>query len=319
MENRSDVFELSSNGTWALKKLDSNESLDSLEETTSQDESIMELEKTEKPKSHRNRNEEKSTKNNSKQKLFQWCHQCKQKHDYVFHCSQDCNKKYCAKCLHRHYNEKESEIDPDNWVCVYCRQLCCCAFCRKKKAKATDTKFESRRGKKRNLSLSGRNKVKKRKLNDHQKEEQTFFADTESSIEQSSSDQNDHDEEIEDEDSQTTQLLKIEATGPPHIVPHPVFRQQIQVANLYKWLKNDFMDSQDIIHGSPGFDEHLPLENFQYKNQQKTKTFEKIFVEEDFVTVDGCQEFPIHWVEDYEMKRDDTSSSTNVWADSLLW
>jgi len=309
MESRSDVFELSSNGTWALK-LDSNESLDSLEES-SQDESVMELEKTEKPQSKRsnNRNEETKTKN-SKQKLFQWCHQCKQKHDYVFHCSQDCNKKYCAKCLHRHYNEKESEIDPDNWVCVYCRQLCCCAFCRKKKAKATDTKFESRRGKKRNLALSGRNKVKRRKLNETQKEEQYFF-DTESSIEQSS-EQND--EEIEDEDAQTTQLLKIEVTGTPDIVP--VFRQ-IQVANLYKWLKNDFMNSQDIIHGSPGFDEHLPLETF-HKNQQKTKTFEKFFVEEDFVAVDGFQEFPVHLAEDIDMRRDDVLSST-VWADSLLW
>lgn len=47
--------------------------------------------------------------------------------------------------------QKESDIDPDNWVCVYCRQLCCCAFCRKKKAKATNTEFESRRGKKRTM------------------------------------------------------------------------------------------------------------------------------------------------------------------------
>jgi len=78
------------------------------------------------------------------------------------------------------------------------------------------------------------------------------------------------------------------------------------------------MNSQDIIHGSPGFDEHLPLETY-HKNQQKTKTFEKFFVEEDFVVVDCFQDFPFaHFVEDHEMKRDDTSSSS-VWADSLLW
>eukprot|EP01127_Copromyxa_protea_P024391 TRINITY_DN9582_c0_g1_i1.p1 TRINITY_DN9582_c0_g1~~TRINITY_DN9582_c0_g1_i1.p1 ORF type:complete len:581 (-),score=121.59 TRINITY_DN9582_c0_g1_i1:148-1671(-) len=95
-------------------------------------------------------------------KSFEWCHQCKQKHDHVFHCTQDCNKKYCSKCLQRHYGEKDSEIDPSTWVCVYCRQLCCCALCRKKKAKLTNTKFESRRGKKRTMRPSLRGFKKRR-------------------------------------------------------------------------------------------------------------------------------------------------------------
>lgn len=96
-------------------------------------------------------------------KPSEWCHQCKQKHDNIFRCcSQDCTKKYCIKCLQRHYGEKETEIDPDNWACVYCRQLCCCACCRKKKAKATNTEFESKRGKKRTMRSRDRDGKRRR-------------------------------------------------------------------------------------------------------------------------------------------------------------
>jgi len=81
-------------------------------------------------------------------KSAMWCHQCKQKHNEVFYCTQNCSKKYCARCVARHYKEKVDEIDTSTWTCYFCRGACICAFCRRKRAKATNSPFESKRGKK---------------------------------------------------------------------------------------------------------------------------------------------------------------------------
>lgn len=77
-----------------------------------------------------------------------WCHQCKQKHDYVLYCTRNCSKKYCTRCVQRHYNEQIEDIEIEQWVCYYCKGVCTCASCRRRRAKETNTKFESHRGKK---------------------------------------------------------------------------------------------------------------------------------------------------------------------------
>jgi len=153
--SRSDLFERSGE-TWGLRS-EQDVSFESDEKCRDEDEDYGEESKIE-PKSRssvgRRGNDSRSF----------WCHQCKQKHYHVYHCAQGCNKKYCGKCLQRHYNEKESDIDPESWVCVYCRDLCTCASCRKKKAKDSNTKFESRRGKKRNARQIQRGGGKRRRL-----------------------------------------------------------------------------------------------------------------------------------------------------------
>jgi len=84
---------------------------------------------------------------------YMWCHQCKQKHGQVIYCSRSCSKKYCTRCVERHYREKVSEIDQSEWICYYCQGVCSCAFCRRRRAKETNTKFESHRGKKRRIAV----------------------------------------------------------------------------------------------------------------------------------------------------------------------
>jgi len=69
-------------------------------------------------------------------KSFEWCHQCKQRSERVIHCGQGCNKKFCTRCLYRHYGEQETDIIPSTWLCPYCKKICCCAYCRKLKAKS---------------------------------------------------------------------------------------------------------------------------------------------------------------------------------------
>lgn len=39
-----------------------------------------------------------------------------------------------------------SQDKRDEWICLYCRGLCECAACRKKKAKETNTEYWSKRG-----------------------------------------------------------------------------------------------------------------------------------------------------------------------------
>eukprot|EP01128_Nolandella_sp_AFSM9_P010347 TRINITY_DN712_c0_g4_i1.p1 TRINITY_DN712_c0_g4~~TRINITY_DN712_c0_g4_i1.p1 ORF type:complete len:555 (+),score=110.33 TRINITY_DN712_c0_g4_i1:188-1852(+) len=62
-----------------------------------------------------------------------WCHQCKQKHDDVIICSRQCSKKYCSRCLLRHYDMNIDDIEPETWDCYYCLKSCKCAFCKKTK------------------------------------------------------------------------------------------------------------------------------------------------------------------------------------------
>eukprot|EP01124_Arcella_intermedia_P035413 TRINITY_DN9011_c0_g1_i1.p1 TRINITY_DN9011_c0_g1~~TRINITY_DN9011_c0_g1_i1.p1 ORF type:complete len:645 (-),score=169.47 TRINITY_DN9011_c0_g1_i1:118-2052(-) len=101
---------------------------------------------------------------------YMWCHQCKQKHGEVIYCSRTCSKKYCTRCVKRHYREKVDEIDQSQWICYYCQGVCSCAFCRRRRAKETNTKFESHRGKKRRIVadvLSEELGGKKRKKNNN--------------------------------------------------------------------------------------------------------------------------------------------------------
>jgi hypothetical protein len=79
---------------------------------------------------------------------YLWCHQCKQKHDYVLYCTRDCSKKYCARCVQRHYQEQVEDLDASQWICYYCQGVCSCASCRRRRAKENNTKFKSHRGKK---------------------------------------------------------------------------------------------------------------------------------------------------------------------------
>lgn len=69
--------------------------------------------------------------------MFLWCHQCKQKHDDVVYCSRyfkgSCSKKYCVGCIQRHYGEDINDDNKESWVCLYCRNLCSCAFCRRRR------------------------------------------------------------------------------------------------------------------------------------------------------------------------------------------
>jgi len=253
-------------------------------------------------------NDEKKVK--KQQKLFQWCHQCKQKHDHVLHCSRDCNKKYCAKCLHRHYDEKESDIDRDNWICVYCRQICCCAFCRKKKAKLTNTKFESRRGKKRSLSSSWRNSLKKRRTLDGSLKD---FTDSESeSSDQSTPNDDFVDDELYDEDSSDMKLEVRDSPDSFDALSRFPPQNHIQVADLYFFLKNDLLNSHHLIHGP--FEE---VESFQRQTSEPFALHE-FYSDVAASAFDHFSDNPLLLLSDEpELKREDSSSSC-MWADAIL-
>ncbi|ETO18925.1 hypothetical protein RFI_18318, partial [Reticulomyxa filosa] len=81
------------------------------------------------------------------------CHQCKNKkklddiiicgHVFIVkHTMKTCTKKYCKSCLLRFY--LETPIHDCHhaawhlWKCPSCRFICCCAWCRKKKAKRSE-------------------------------------------------------------------------------------------------------------------------------------------------------------------------------------
>eukprot|EP01006_Ploeotia_vitrea_P042008 TRINITY_DN66595_c5_g5_i3.p1 TRINITY_DN66595_c5_g5~~TRINITY_DN66595_c5_g5_i3.p1 ORF type:complete len:803 (+),score=368.70 TRINITY_DN66595_c5_g5_i3:441-2849(+) len=84
------------------------------------------------------------------------CHQCKSRRDMsnlIFCCNMFkrstkdkkrqgkrhvCRKKYCDQCLMKFYHEQPppQRQDPQsNWPCPACRGICCCAACRRQKAK----------------------------------------------------------------------------------------------------------------------------------------------------------------------------------------
>jgi len=66
-----------------------------------------------------------------------WCHQCKIRREEIFTCSNNregtCAKKYCKNCINRHYDEIIINIDKNIWVCYFCRGICSCAQCRRKR------------------------------------------------------------------------------------------------------------------------------------------------------------------------------------------
>eukprot|EP01129_Flabellula_baltica_P000150 TRINITY_DN1018_c0_g1_i1.p1 TRINITY_DN1018_c0_g1~~TRINITY_DN1018_c0_g1_i1.p1 ORF type:complete len:358 (-),score=51.65 TRINITY_DN1018_c0_g1_i1:122-1195(-) len=82
-----------------------------------------------------------SSNSKKKKSTFLWCHQCKQKHEKVYYCCHfqtgACTKKYCKGCIERHYMESADEIDENTWVCMFCRNICTCAFCRRKRGEGS--------------------------------------------------------------------------------------------------------------------------------------------------------------------------------------
>lgn len=53
----------------------------------------------------------------------------------MIHCGQGCNKKFCSRCLLRHYGEQDRDINIETWQCPFCKKICCCAYCRRNKDK----------------------------------------------------------------------------------------------------------------------------------------------------------------------------------------
>eukprot|EP01127_Copromyxa_protea_P003257 TRINITY_DN1309_c0_g1_i1.p1 TRINITY_DN1309_c0_g1~~TRINITY_DN1309_c0_g1_i1.p1 ORF type:complete len:562 (+),score=78.35 TRINITY_DN1309_c0_g1_i1:50-1687(+) len=196
--NRSDLVE-KHGGNWSLRgehhhDVESDDKYRDDDEGYGEEPKEPKIKETKKPEGRRG---------SDSTKIFEWCHQCKQKHFHVFHCVQGCNKKYCGKCLQRHYDEKESEIDPETWVCVYCRDMCTCASCRKRKAKDTNTKFESRRGKKRSMRAMHRN-GKRRRLDP--------TTDSSSVVDDSDDFVEDDEEDYEEEESYVTSSPVVSST-----------------------------------------------------------------------------------------------------------
>jgi len=112
-------------------------------------------------------NNKKSQKKRKPQSL--WCHQCKQKHNDILYCSKfysgSCTKKYCKGCIERHYNESFCNIDKDKWICLFCRNLCVCAFCRRKRGEDVPKKvFKKRKCSVKDSPPSSPPLKKKRKL-----------------------------------------------------------------------------------------------------------------------------------------------------------
>ncbi|GAQ86643.1 Zinc-finger domain of monoamine-oxidase A repressor R1 [Klebsormidium nitens] len=66
------------------------------------------------------------------------CHQCRQKTlELTAVCKQSnskCKRGFCSKCLFNRYGEKVEDVTQlESWACPFCRGLCNCSNCRKKK------------------------------------------------------------------------------------------------------------------------------------------------------------------------------------------
>jgi len=99
-------------------------------------------------------NEEKSNgSQNNNSACGSSCHQCKSRRAMhkLYFCSNQgsakkpkdkrhlCRKKYCDQCLEKFYQEEPpSHAEIAKWMCPACRCLCCCAACRRQKAKLAD-------------------------------------------------------------------------------------------------------------------------------------------------------------------------------------
>jgi len=100
-------------------------------------------------------------------KSYLWCHQCKKKNRNVVYCSKYesgfCSKKYCKKCIEKHYNEDFVTIDQKNWICMFCRDTCLCAFCRRKRGEKVPKRIMKKR-KLDNEQLDTTHETKKQRL-----------------------------------------------------------------------------------------------------------------------------------------------------------
>jgi len=108
------------------------------------------------------------TKSSSKAGL--WCHQCKKKNRNIIYCSKYnlgfCSKKYCKRCLEKHYNEVFDNIDKKNWICMFCRSVCLCASCRRKRGEVVPKRvMKNKRKAEEALEGDQERDVKRRKKN----------------------------------------------------------------------------------------------------------------------------------------------------------
>jgi hypothetical protein len=82
-------------------------------------------------------------------KSYLWCHQCKKKNRNVVYCSKYhvgfCSKKYCKRCIEKHYNEDFDSIDQKTWICMFCRGICLCACCRRKRGEEVPKRVMKKR------------------------------------------------------------------------------------------------------------------------------------------------------------------------------
>ena len=65
--------------------------------------------------------------------------------------SQKCNRKFCDRCLEKHYNQDFQELKKlRNWVCYSCQMECVCAACKRERGlEVTRRKSPSNKGQKR--------------------------------------------------------------------------------------------------------------------------------------------------------------------------
>jgi len=273
-----------------------------------------------------------------KAKRGEWCHQCKQKHQLVVHCTRSCTKKYCPKCLLRHYGEKESDIDKQNWICVYCRDICTCAFCRKRKAHG-HPHSESKRGKKRGGYDQRKPTQKRRKPSPVElpMEEDDDPSDTEFSLEQTMcslmdteaveyvSDpvfeeletferEPDHEEENSDEQMVSEEDLEIGQLVTEQFWPR---FEIIKVADHYHWLKYELQHSPDDIHCAQLFDSRLPVHSEIHilDTDCEREPFDLVIYQQ-FADAWAFVKNPDQAPEDCsDLKREDASE---LWADSMF-
>eukprot|EP01083_Nonionella_stella_P236135 829614_1 len=119
------------------------------------------------------------------------CHQCKNKKtlDRIIVCGhvyrinntvKTCTKKYCKSCLLRFYLEAPPTDNQDpswsSWKCPCCRYICCCAWCRKKKAKRLESVSNAIRAEAHRLTPAislARKLVSESRVNNNQNQNET--------------------------------------------------------------------------------------------------------------------------------------------------
>jgi hypothetical protein len=102
----------------------------------------------------------------------EWCHQCKQKRAHMLCCTDKCPKKYCHRCLSRHYALDARTVEIATWRCPHCLHECTCAYCREEEQRQEHTAaiMEGQDQDDSKRQSNGRPKAKKKK-NVEEKEE----------------------------------------------------------------------------------------------------------------------------------------------------